>query len=32
MECGIVLENFHDVKDGDVIEAFETRRVERELT
>ncbi|MEA2389691.1 MAG: translation initiation factor, partial [Thermoleophilaceae bacterium] len=30
-ECGVVLENFADVKEGDVIEAFETRQVEREL-
>jgi translation initiation factor IF-2 len=30
-ECGIVLENFQDVKDGDVMEAYETRQVEREL-
>ena len=30
-ECGIVLENFQDVKEGDVIEAYETRQVEREL-
>jgi translation initiation factor IF-2 len=30
-ECGIVLENFQDVKVGDVIEAFETRQVKREL-
>ena len=27
-ECGIVLANFQDVKEGDVIEAFETKRVE----
>jgi len=32
MECGIVLENFHDIKDGDVIEAYDTKRVERQLT
>jgi translation initiation factor IF-2 len=31
-ECGIVLESFQDVKVGDVIEAYETRQVERELT
>jgi translation initiation factor IF-2 len=31
MECGIVLENFHDIKDGDLIEAYETKSVEREL-
>jgi translation initiation factor IF-2 len=28
-ECGILLENFNDVKEGDVLEAFETREVER---
>jgi translation initiation factor IF-2 len=32
MECGIVLENFQDVKEGDVIEAYETRSVKRELS
>ena len=26
-ECGIVLENFQDVKEGDVLEAYETRKV-----
>ncbi len=30
-ECGIVLANFQDIKEGDVLEAFETRKVEREL-
>ena len=30
-ECGIVLENFADVKEGDILEAYETRQVEREL-
>jgi translation initiation factor IF-2 len=30
-ECGIVLESFQDVKEGDVLEAYETRRVKREL-
>jgi translation initiation factor IF-2 len=30
-ECGIVLDNFADVKEEDVIEAYETRQVEREL-
>jgi translation initiation factor IF-2 len=30
-ECGMVLENFADIKEGDVIEVFETRQVEREL-
>jgi translation initiation factor IF-2 len=31
-ECGIVLRNFQDVKEGDVVEAYDTKRVERELT
>jgi translation initiation factor IF-2 len=31
LECGIVLEGFQDVKVGDVIEAFETQRVEQTL-
>jgi len=30
-ECGIVLRNFQDIKEGDVLEAFETRQVERAL-
>ena len=30
-ECGIVLANFADVKEGDVLEVFETRQVERAL-
>jgi len=28
-ECGILLDGFNDVKEGDVLEAFETRQVER---
>ena len=28
-ECGILLDGFNDVKENDVIEAFETRAVER---
>src|SRR4051794_9648747 len=31
-ECGIVLQNFADVKEGDVLEAYETRQVERTLS
>ena len=30
-ECGIVLENYADVKEEDMIEVYETRQVEREL-
>jgi translation initiation factor IF-2 len=30
-ECGITLENFRDVKQGDVIEAFVTERVATEV-
>jgi translation initiation factor IF-2 len=30
-ECGIVLEGYADVKEGDVLETYETRQVEREL-
>jgi translation initiation factor IF-2 len=30
-ECGIVLANFQDIKEGDVLEAYDTRQVEREL-
>jgi len=30
-ECGIVLANFQDLKEGDVLEAYETKQVEREL-
>jgi translation initiation factor IF-2 len=31
-ECGIVLQNFQDVKEGDILEVFETRQVERTLS
>jgi translation initiation factor IF-2 len=30
-ECGITVEGYQDVKEGDVFEVFETRQVEREL-
>jgi translation initiation factor IF-2 len=30
-ECGIGLENFNDVKPGDVIEAFEVEEIARRL-
>ncbi|MEG9860912.1 MAG: translation initiation factor IF-2 [Parvularculales bacterium] len=30
-ECGISLENYQDVKQGDVIECFEVERIERSL-
>jgi translation initiation factor IF-2 len=30
-ECGIVIENYPDVKEGDVLEVYETKQVEREL-
>jgi len=28
-ECGILLDGFNDLKEGDLLEAFETREVER---
>jgi len=28
-ECGILLEGFNDLREGDVFEVFETRQVER---
>ena len=30
-DCGIVLRDFADIKEGDVLEAYATRQVEREL-
>src|SRR5262245_2709886 len=30
-ECGIGIENFNDIKEGDLIEAYEVREVAREL-
>jgi translation initiation factor IF-2 len=31
LECGVVLEGFQDVKVGDVLEAFETKQVQKTL-
>jgi translation initiation factor IF-2 len=31
-DCGIVLRDFADIKEGDVLETYTTRQVERELT
>jgi translation initiation factor IF-2 len=31
-ECGIVLRDFADLKEGDVLETYATRQVERELS
>jgi translation initiation factor IF-2 len=31
-ECGIVLSKFQDLHEGDVLETYETRKVERELS
>src|SRR5947209_1866297 len=31
-DCGIVLRDYADIKEGDVLETFATRQVERELT
>jgi translation initiation factor IF-2 len=28
-ECGILLDGFNDLKEGDVLEVYETREVER---
>ena len=30
-ECGIGIENYQDVKEGDVIEAYEVREVARTI-
>jgi translation initiation factor IF-2 len=30
-DCGIVLKDYADVKEGDVLEAYATRQVERAL-
>jgi translation initiation factor IF-2 len=31
-DCGVVLQNFADIKEGDQLEAYATRQVERELS
>jgi translation initiation factor IF-2 len=31
LECGIVLDGYQDVKEGDVLEVFETKQVEKTL-
>jgi translation initiation factor IF-2 len=31
LECGIVLENFADIKEGDTLEVYETKKVEQTL-
>ena len=31
MECGVTLDNFGDVKQGDILEAFMTEKVSGEL-
>jgi translation initiation factor IF-2 len=31
-ECGILLTNFQDLREGDLLETYETRHVERELS
>jgi translation initiation factor IF-2 len=31
-ECGLSIENFNDIKEGDVIEAFKTTEVKRKLS
>jgi translation initiation factor IF-2 len=32
LECGIVLENFADIKEGDMLEVYETKKVEQTLS
>jgi translation initiation factor IF-2 len=31
LECGIAVENFNDIKTGDVVEAYTKEKVERKL-
>ncbi len=30
-ECGLGVENFNDIKEGDVVEAFDMQEVKRSL-
>jgi translation initiation factor IF-2 len=30
-ECGMVFENFHDIKEGDIVECFEIESIARKL-
>ena len=30
-ECGLGIENFNDIKDGDIVEAFEIQEIQRTL-
>ena len=30
-DCGVVLRDYADIKEGDVLETYATRQVEREL-
>ena len=30
-ECGLGIENFNDIKEGDIVEAFEMQEVKRTL-
>lgn len=29
-ECGLTIENFNDIKEGDIVEAYEIQQVARE--
>ncbi len=31
-ECGITLERFQDIREGDIFEVYETRKVDRALS
>lgn len=30
-ECGLGIENFNDIKEGDIVEAFDMQEVKRSL-